>query len=65
MSCKAIACNVFDYYATPVEYGYDQSELESEIARNEQINWKLKPLSTPFRKNESWYLYGIKYKMTR
>jgi|GEM_PF-3386704 len=60
MNLKAIACNVFDYYATPIEFGYDKNLLELEISKHHLIDWKLEALSTPLRRNESWYLYGRK-----
>ena len=60
MNLNAIACNVFDYYATPIEWGYDKRNLEQEIKKHSQINWEIKSLSTPLRSDESWHLYGFK-----
>lgn len=60
MNLNAIACNVFDYYATPVEHGYNQQQMEELIENYPLMDLKLNSLSTPFRKNESWHLYGLK-----
>lgn len=57
-SLKAIACNVFDIYATPVEYGYNKEEIEQMMKEAGYCNIKVEAVDTSFRERASWIGIG-------